>query len=152
MMGAMKIRASTVFVAVCAALALHASLALHAQTKPWEQDWKGRPPAYYFNTGDGTFWVYEREIERQANGSVILWLHGNHLNNRAVRYRTSLWHVRLDCAGGYSMDALTTFSPTGAVIDNWDGIGSRAVIRPGTMYQALQEQICKVRGAYVQGS
>lgn len=142
----MRIGTPLVFVAVCAALASLASEAVHAETKPWERNWKGSPPAYYFNTGDGTFWVYEREIERQGNGSVILWLHGNHRNNRAVRYRTSLWHVRLDCAGGYTHDAFTTFSSTGAVIENWDGLGSRSAIRPGTMYQTLQEQICAERG------
>lgn len=117
------------------------SSAAAGQEKPWERDWTGEPPKHYFNTGDGSFWVFEKDIKR-GGGWVTFWLHGEHSKNPNVRYRTSLWHVRLDCNGGYAIDANTTFKPDGSVLDNWDGVGSRALIRPGTMYQQLEAQLC----------
>jgi hypothetical protein len=123
------------------------SSAAAGQEKPWERDWKGEPPNYYFNTGDGSFWVFEKDIRREGGGAVSFWLHGEHSKNAKVRYRTSLWHVRLDCSGAYSIDAETTFKPDGSVLDSWDGVGSRSLIRPGTMYQQLEAKLCGPRAS-----
>ena len=47
--------------------------------------------------------------------------------------------------GGYIIAAFTTFSPSRSVIDDWDGLGSHSLIRPGTMYESLQDQHCMSR-------
>lgn len=132
------------FISSLTLLAIAASAgatSLRAASVPWQQDWSGNPPKVYFTTGDGVFWVLDREIEK-GNGTVSLWLHGDHRKNVKVKYRTSLWHIVLDCAGGYRIDASTTFDKDGGVLETWDGLGGRTLIRPGTMYQALEKQLC----------
>ena len=94
-------------------------------------------------TGD-TFHVLEKEVTRDAspNTGVTLWMRGEHINNPKVKYRTSLWKVYLNCKGGYMMLATSHLNAQDISIYEWDGYSALSSIRPGTIYETLQEKLC----------
>jgi hypothetical protein len=127
------------------ALALFAQAASQSPPPPpWALPWPDEPLAWAGVTADrDQFYVRESEVQKDSiSGGVTFWMHGQHSANKSVPYRRSMWRLRLDCQGGMSFLASSTFDAAGKQIQAWDG-SDHSAVRPDTIYQDLQRVLCK---------
>lgn len=113
---------------------------------PWD-DYKDAPivgAIWQNETTDGdTFWIDQKDMS-SAGGAITFWMRGNHMGNAKVKYRTSLWRMRIYCGEKtLQLLATSTFAPDGSSIDNKDYNGYRSTaIRPDTIYSDIAEKFC----------
>lgn len=115
-----------------------------AQTtpEPWKRGWPANL-AWAVQTADGDrFWIVQDELKREAANTFSVWLHGDSTGNKLVPYRTSLWRFHFWCNGTVELLASTKNFPDGKT-ENWDGPGQTTYIRPGTMYQDIENKFCQ---------
>lgn len=125
--------------AVALAIAIsQPSLAQESESQP------ARPFAWFAVTPTDSIWyAFEDEITRHNYGGATVWIHGYHLGDKTVNYRTSVYRLELDCSGGYKLLAYTTYKADGTGLNTWDGYGPRTYIRPDSLYDSLEKRACK---------
>lgn len=116
-----------------------------AQNEPWSNDpiveetvWTGRTASqsFYWATADG--------LQRGLGGEVTVWVHGLHVSDETVPYRTSLWLYHFNCRGYYQINAWTTYMADLSLRDNWDGLGRLVAVRPNTVDADLEQFVCAI--------
>lgn len=109
--------------------------------KPWEIEWGSKTPGQVFTTSEGVFYYALEDVSREER-AVAIWLRGDHRRARLVKYRSSLWRVTFYCDGTYAITASTTYTANGTG-SSWDGYGRPQAIRPDSMYEAMQAELCR---------
>lgn len=115
-----------------------------SQPNPFDKyDIEGAAWVGYTTTND-TFWILEKEIDRDSSlgGGVTFWLRGDHSRNMKLKYRKSLWKVRMTCRGSFYTTATSHIDADGVSIYEWDGYGKETSIRPDTIYETIQDKLC----------
>ena len=129
--------------AIVVTLAFLGSMAVSAEN-PY---YKYLPEGTIWNgstTSNENFWILEKEIDYSSYlaGGVQFWMHGNHANNPKVKYRTSMWKIRMDCKGYMTVSARSHIDANGVSVNEWDGYGKPTSIRPNTIYEEIQDKLC----------
>ena len=100
------------------------------------------PTVFVQQTTEGWFTALPREVGRELRYRTV-WMRGDHDGVTKVAYRTSLWHIRFDCAGMFQVDAATTRRADDSIVDNWDAPRRPFErVRPGSLYALLENWTC----------
>ena len=108
--------------------------------EPWKQDWPAEMLWARVTTNQERFWIRSKDYKPGVSRGFTVWLHGDHSQNSAVSYRSSVWRIYFNCDGTMTLSASTTIDPDGRS-KSWDGY-QNSYIRPGTMYEDIEQKFC----------
>lgn len=121
-----------------------ASGSVAQESEPWRNYWPEDALWGAQTSTNDVYWIMEKDINRNSNlaGGVEFWMHGYHAKNPDVKYRRSLWKIRLTCQGTFYTKAVSQMDAQDRSVYEWDGYGTSVSIRPNTIYEPIQDKLC----------
>jgi hypothetical protein len=112
---------------------------------PWERDWS---KTWVETVADveGSIWYIRGQDFARGAGTHEVWIRQNHLKNRHVRARESMWLYRIDCSRRYAqLLSHADYDKDRRPLESRYGVSASEPIVPESALEMTADQICAQR-------